>query len=48
MNIFMLYNMYFINNSYLCSVDNRENNKRCLTAFRNAEGKKEKDYEKEF
>lgn len=32
---------------YLCNVNKRENNKRCSTAFRNAESKKEDDYEKE-
>ncbi len=43
MNIFLCCTTcIFINNSYLCSVDNRKTIKRCLTAFRNAEGKKKK------
>lgn len=38
---FLCYKTYFLANiSYLCGVIKRENNKRCLTAFRNAEGKK--------
>ena len=36
----MLYNMFFKNNTYLCSVETRENNRRCLTRPRNAGAQK--------
>ena len=48
----MLYNMFFGNNPYLCSVETRENNRRCLTRPRNAGAQKPKnygqDYERDF
>ncbi len=41
----MLYNMYFVNNSYLCIVN--KTRKRCITSLPRAEGVKLNDYEKE-